>query len=300
MALEGKVPVIPVAMIGTDKVQPIGKRIPRIGRVGIRIGKPLDFSRYEGMEGDRFVLRSITDEIMYELMDLSGQEYVDVYAAKAKADLAAAGVPPRRCRRGRRHRRRRPRCARVSRRLSHRLELRPWPRPWRALRRPASGGERVLVAVGPAGSKRRSRAQVERSSSVEDHTPVPSPARNAAPRPVVSRTAGRSTGTPSWSACSSQSRSFAAAPPSTASRGRSTPASPVIRSHDVPDLEGDRLEGRPYDVRPRRRPGQPDDQPSGGRVPVRRAEAGQRGDEHHAARVRNRAGEVLGLAGGRR
>jgi 1-acyl-sn-glycerol-3-phosphate acyltransferase len=90
MALEGKVPVIPVAMIGTDKVQPIGKRLPRIGRVGVRFGKPIDFSRYEGMEGDRFILRSVTDQIMYELMDLAGQEYVDIYAAKAKADLAEA------------------------------------------------------------------------------------------------------------------------------------------------------------------------------------------------------------------
>lgn len=90
MALDADVPVLPVAMIDTDKIQPIGKKIPRIMRVGIRIGKPLDFSRYEGMQSDRFVLRSITDEIMYELMELSGQEYVDIYAAKAKADLAAA------------------------------------------------------------------------------------------------------------------------------------------------------------------------------------------------------------------
>ena len=90
MALEAGVPVIPVAMINTDVVQPTGKKIPHIGRVGVRIGKPLDFSRYAGMEDDRFVLRSITDEIMYELMLLSGQEYVDTYAAKAKADLAIA------------------------------------------------------------------------------------------------------------------------------------------------------------------------------------------------------------------
>ncbi|GMA89109.1 1-acyl-sn-glycerol-3-phosphate acyltransferase [Angustibacter aerolatus] len=62
MALEGKVPVIPVAMVGTDKAQPIGRTIPHITRVGVRIGAPLDFSRYEGMEDDRFVLRSITDE----------------------------------------------------------------------------------------------------------------------------------------------------------------------------------------------------------------------------------------------
>ena len=90
MALEAGVPVIPVAMINTDVVQPTGQKIPNIGRVGVRVGKPLDFSRYAGMEGDRFVLRSITDEIMYELMILSGQEYVDQYATKAKADLAAA------------------------------------------------------------------------------------------------------------------------------------------------------------------------------------------------------------------
>ena len=85
MALEAQVPVIPVAMIDTDHIQPPGKLWPRIGRVGIRIGKPLDFSRYEGMEGDRFILRSVTDELMYELMELSGQEYVDVYASRAKS-----------------------------------------------------------------------------------------------------------------------------------------------------------------------------------------------------------------------
>ncbi|MGO4601465.1 lysophospholipid acyltransferase family protein [Terrabacter sp. 2YAF2] len=90
MALEGKVKVIPVAMIGTDKAQPTGKVIPRVMRVGVRMGKPLDFSRYEGMEDDRFVLRSITDEIMYELMLLSGQEYVDMYATSMKDRLVSA------------------------------------------------------------------------------------------------------------------------------------------------------------------------------------------------------------------
>jgi 1-acyl-sn-glycerol-3-phosphate acyltransferase len=90
MALEAGVPVLPVAMVGTDEAQPIGRRIPKVVRIGVRIGAPLDFSRYEGMEEDRFVLRSITDEIMYELMQLSGQEYVDVYAAAMKERLAAA------------------------------------------------------------------------------------------------------------------------------------------------------------------------------------------------------------------
>ncbi|WP_434991870.1 lysophospholipid acyltransferase family protein [Arthrobacter sp. Ld5] len=89
LVLATGVPVIPVAMIGTDKVQPIGRRIPNIRRVGVIIGEPLDFSRYEGLEDDRFVQRSVTDEIMYELMRLSGQEYVDAYASTVKERLAA-------------------------------------------------------------------------------------------------------------------------------------------------------------------------------------------------------------------
>jgi 1-acyl-sn-glycerol-3-phosphate acyltransferase len=90
IALEAKCPVIPVAMIDTEKIQPPGQLVPTIGRVGVRLGRPLDFSRYEGLAEDRFVLRSITDEIMYELMLLSGQEYVDVYAASMKEKLIAA------------------------------------------------------------------------------------------------------------------------------------------------------------------------------------------------------------------
>lgn len=89
MVLEGGVPVIPVAMIDTEKVMPIGKRIPKVKRVGVVIGEPLDFSRFEGMEGDRFILRSITDEIIYEMAQLSGQEYVDVYASTVKERLAS-------------------------------------------------------------------------------------------------------------------------------------------------------------------------------------------------------------------
>jgi 1-acyl-sn-glycerol-3-phosphate acyltransferase len=89
MALEAKVPVVPVAVIGTDVVAPPGKIYGRYVRPYVRFGKALDFSRYEGMEDDRFVLRSITDEIMYEIMGLSGQEYVDVYATKAKEDAQA-------------------------------------------------------------------------------------------------------------------------------------------------------------------------------------------------------------------
>ena len=84
LALETKVPVIPVAVVGTDVVAPPGKKFGTWTRPVVRFGKPLDFSRYEGLEDDRFILRSITDEIMYEIMRLSGQEYVDLYANKAK------------------------------------------------------------------------------------------------------------------------------------------------------------------------------------------------------------------------
>jgi 1-acyl-sn-glycerol-3-phosphate acyltransferase len=95
MALEAGVPVIPVAMIGTDRVNPIGSRIWRPYPVHIRIGEPLDFSRYAGMAGDRFIERSMTDEIMYALMELSGQTYVDMYAASVKERAARPPVDAR-------------------------------------------------------------------------------------------------------------------------------------------------------------------------------------------------------------
>ena len=88
LALEAKVPVIPTAMIGGFEFQPPGRVAPRLRiRPGVRFGKPLDFSRYYGLEQDRIVLRAVTDEIMYELMKLSGQEYVDEYAQRAKGRL---------------------------------------------------------------------------------------------------------------------------------------------------------------------------------------------------------------------
>jgi len=87
MVLEAGVPVIPCAMVNTDRLQPPGHVVPKVIRPEVRFGKPLDFSRYAGMEGDRLVLRAITDEIMYELMRLSGQQYVDIYATKAKEEL---------------------------------------------------------------------------------------------------------------------------------------------------------------------------------------------------------------------
>lgn len=87
MALEARVPVVPVVMVDTDTMMPIGTRIPRVARVGVVIGEPLDFSRFEGMEGDRYILRSITDEIMVALQRLGEQEYEDVYASTVKDRL---------------------------------------------------------------------------------------------------------------------------------------------------------------------------------------------------------------------
>ncbi|MFJ9725877.1 lysophospholipid acyltransferase family protein [Streptomyces sp. NPDC101209] len=85
MALKAQVPVIPCAMIGTFEAQPPGKVIPNFHPVVIRFGKPLDFSRYAGMENEKAILRAVTDEIMYAILSLSEQEYVDEYAAVAKA-----------------------------------------------------------------------------------------------------------------------------------------------------------------------------------------------------------------------
>jgi 1-acyl-sn-glycerol-3-phosphate acyltransferase len=92
LALESGAPVIPVAMIGTHAAQPIGQKVPSRTDIGVVIGEPLDFSRYRPLAKDRYVLRAVTDEIMYNLMLLSGQEYVDAYAADVKAQLAAEGA----------------------------------------------------------------------------------------------------------------------------------------------------------------------------------------------------------------
>ncbi|WP_245887682.1 lysophospholipid acyltransferase family protein [Geodermatophilus tzadiensis] len=89
MALETGVPVVPVAMTYAPRRIPFGRTLVR---VRVHFGEPLDFSRYEGLAGDRFVERSITDEIMYEIMTLSGQEYVDVYGATVKRTMDATGA----------------------------------------------------------------------------------------------------------------------------------------------------------------------------------------------------------------
>ncbi|MEU7168627.1 lysophospholipid acyltransferase family protein [Streptomyces morookaense] len=93
MAIRSGAPVIPCAMIGTFEAQPIGRRLPRLVPITIRFGEPLDFSRYAGMEESREVLRAATDEIMYALLKLSEQEYVDEYGSKARARAGAGPAP---------------------------------------------------------------------------------------------------------------------------------------------------------------------------------------------------------------
>jgi 1-acyl-sn-glycerol-3-phosphate acyltransferase len=95
LALETGVPVIPVAVVGTDVVAPPGKKFGSFTRPVVRFGKPLDFERYDGLENDRYILRSVTDEIMYEIMRLSGQDYVDMYATRAKDEAKRAEAAAR-------------------------------------------------------------------------------------------------------------------------------------------------------------------------------------------------------------
>jgi 1-acyl-sn-glycerol-3-phosphate acyltransferase len=86
LVLEGHAAVVPVAMIGTDQVIPVGSGsvIPRIRPITVRFGAPLDFSEHEGEETDHAVLRSITDRIMRAIHDLGEQEYVDEYTTKSR------------------------------------------------------------------------------------------------------------------------------------------------------------------------------------------------------------------------
>ncbi|OKJ70052.1 lysophospholipid acyltransferase family protein [Streptomyces sp. CB02460] len=103
MAIRAQVPVVPCAMVGTFEIQPPGRRLPRLKPVTIRFGEPLDFSRYAGLENEKAAVRAVTDEIMYAILRLSGQEYVDEYAVKVKqaADGKQPGRFPKRQRRQR-------------------------------------------------------------------------------------------------------------------------------------------------------------------------------------------------------
>ena len=96
MAIEAQVPVVPVAIQGTPEIMPLDAKVPRLsGHAVVEFGKPLTFERYYDRPRDRFVLRSVTDEIMYEIMMMTGQEYVDEYASKVKKQIAEAAKQDR-------------------------------------------------------------------------------------------------------------------------------------------------------------------------------------------------------------
>ena len=97
LALAAKVPIVPCGLIGTLDVMPPDAKLPKfLGRskVTVRFGKPLELDRFAGQERDRFVLRSITDELMYEIMMLSGQEYVDEYASRTATEVLPESARP--------------------------------------------------------------------------------------------------------------------------------------------------------------------------------------------------------------
>ncbi len=94
LALRTGAPIVPVGMTGTDEINPIGSKLPRLFRtVRIKFGVPITADRYAGREQDKLVLRQATDEVMFELQQLSGYEYVDTYATKKAEDVPVEPVP---------------------------------------------------------------------------------------------------------------------------------------------------------------------------------------------------------------
>jgi 1-acyl-sn-glycerol-3-phosphate acyltransferase len=84
MVLAANVPVIPVCVSGTAAVFPKGSKWVHFPRITVRVGDPLDFSRFAGLDNDRFILRAITDEVMLNILALGDQDYVDTYASNIK------------------------------------------------------------------------------------------------------------------------------------------------------------------------------------------------------------------------
>lgn len=90
LALRTGAPIIPVGIIGSDEVQPIDSKLPRLFKtVRIRFGEPIELGHYQGRHDDRLALRDVADEVMYEIQQLSGYEYVDTYATKRAEDVPA-------------------------------------------------------------------------------------------------------------------------------------------------------------------------------------------------------------------
>lgn len=94
LAVETGAPIIPIGLIGTDEIQPVGSAMPRMfQRTEVRFGAPIDVERYRSRVGDHALYRELIDEVMFEIRELTGQEYVPIYAKDANAAAAAAKEP---------------------------------------------------------------------------------------------------------------------------------------------------------------------------------------------------------------
>jgi 1-acyl-sn-glycerol-3-phosphate acyltransferase len=90
LALRTGAPIIPVGIVGSDEVQPIDSKLPRLFKtVRIRFGEPIELGHYQGRHDDRLALRDVADEVMFEIQQLCGYEYVDTYATKRAEDVPA-------------------------------------------------------------------------------------------------------------------------------------------------------------------------------------------------------------------
>lgn len=90
LALDAPAPIIPIGILNTEKIQPIGASVPRLGpSVEVRVGEPLDLSQWQGGEIDSRGLRELTLKLMNAIQQLTGQEYVARYAPKRPDQLAA-------------------------------------------------------------------------------------------------------------------------------------------------------------------------------------------------------------------
>jgi 1-acyl-sn-glycerol-3-phosphate acyltransferase len=93
LALKTGAPIVPVGLVGTDECQPTDRKLPRVFRtVWIRFGSPLPVAHYADRADERLVLRQVTDELMYEIRELSGYDYEDTYATKSR-ERAAEPIP---------------------------------------------------------------------------------------------------------------------------------------------------------------------------------------------------------------
>jgi 1-acyl-sn-glycerol-3-phosphate acyltransferase len=96
LAIKLDCPIFPVGIVGTREIQPPDAKLPRVGgRVSITIGKPITPARYAQRSDDHLVLREMTDEVMFEIQSMTGQQYRNVYASKRQDEQLANGELPR-------------------------------------------------------------------------------------------------------------------------------------------------------------------------------------------------------------